>query len=67
MEINLKGYRTKIAGWVTALAGVAAMVGYEYDPVMINEFLDGFAAQIAVLFGMGGAAIHWFRNQANKR
>ena len=63
---KLKGYRTKIAGWVTAGAGVAAMVGYEYDPVAVNNFLDGFAAQIAVLFAMGGGAIHWFRNLANK-
>ena len=42
------------------------MVGYEYDPVMVNNFLDGFAAQIAVLFAMGGGAVNWFRNQAGK-
>jgi hypothetical protein len=62
----MKGYRTKISGWVTALAGVAVMAGYEYDPVAVNAFLDGFAGQFAVLFGMGGVAIHWFRNQADK-
>lgn len=67
MPVNeplLKGLRTKIVGWVTALAPAAAMLGYQYDPELIISFINDFSEWIMVGYIGLGTAIHKFRNQA---
>ncbi len=62
----LDGYRTKIVGWVMALAPAFAMAGLAYDPQAITQFIDNFHGWLAAGYGLGGAAVHYFRNQATK-
>jgi hypothetical protein len=66
MKDVLPGLKTKIVGWVTALAPALAMIGYDYDPAAVGSFIDEFSNQIAGVFVMLGAAIHWFRGMAEK-
>ena len=49
-----------------ALAPMAAMFGYQIDPVEVSGFINEFADQIVALYAAGGIAVHWFRNQAGK-
>ena len=63
-EPILKGNRTIITGWVTALAPVAALLGMEYDPEAVNSFIDEFRQLLMVGFVALGAFIHKFRNKA---
>jgi len=64
--INLQGYRTKITGWVMALAPLVALAGFGFDQAAFTAWLDQFFAVIAGAYAVGGAAVHYYRNQANK-
>ena len=66
MEINLKGYRTKIVGWIMAAIPALGMLGYEIDPVTVETFLHDAGAWIAGGYVLAGSAVHYFRNQAGK-
>ena len=66
MKDILPGLKTKITGWVVALAPVAALVGFEFDPAQVSQFVEDFFAWIAAGYALAGAAIHFFRDLADK-
>lgn len=61
----LKGYRTKISGWLTAASGVLIMVGVEIDPAAMMRWLEQFNEALGVIFTLLGAAIHYYRKKAS--
>jgi hypothetical protein len=63
----LKGYRTKITGWVMALAPVAAMLGYNVKPEVIGPLLEDSEVWITTGYALGGALVHYFRGLADRR
>ncbi len=62
----LPGLKTKLTGWVVALAPAFAMLGIEIDPAAVTAWIEEFNRVLMALFALGGAAIHWFRNLADK-
>lgn len=66
MKDFLKGRRTIISGWVTALAPAALMLGVDINPDAVIEWLKEVDRILAAAFAAGGAAVHYFRNLAGK-
>lgn len=62
----LKGYRTKISGWLSAAAGVLIMVGVEIDPAAMMAWLENVNELLGGLFVALGAAVQWFRSKAGR-
>ncbi len=66
MKDVLPGLKTKLTGWVVALAPALAMLGIEIDPAAVTAWIEEFNRVLLAFFALGGAAIHWFRNLASK-
>jgi len=62
----LKGYRTKITGWIMALLPLLALAGVQFDQQAFMQLFNQSFDAILVLYTAGGAAVHYFRGQANK-
>ncbi|HEC26686.1 MAG TPA: hypothetical protein ENI67_04670 [Gammaproteobacteria bacterium] len=61
----LKGYRTKITGWVMALLPVIALVVTGFDQQAFMQMFNQSFDAILTLYAVGGALVHYFRSQAN--
>ena len=66
MKDFLPEWKTKIAGWATALGPVLIMLGLNYDPEAVLKFLKDSYEWIAAGHVGLAALVHWFRNLANR-
>lgn len=64
---QLEGYRTHVANWARAAAGVGMALGYVIDPNAVITLYDEFVAWWLAGEIIMAAAISFFRSLGNQR
>ena len=49
-----------------ALGPAAALLGYNYDPIIVSGWIEQFSGLIVAVYLALGGAVHFFRNLADK-
>jgi uncharacterized membrane protein len=63
----LENWRTKILGAITALAGVAGLVGIWYDVDMMTNFVNDLITWISTGLGLIGTGVVIFKSIADRK
>lgn len=62
----VKGNRTKITGWITAILPIVGIFGINVDPEAVVKLVQDLEGTLMAAFAALGGLIHYFRSLADE-